>query len=130
MIDSNKKQTLIIVGVVAAILGFASKLAYRPWVINNHVDDYGIQGFSPSFFYTVGACLLMAGFSNKNYIKNMLWTAAGATVYEVEQYYTSMIFDYKDLLATGVGLGMAILIGKIVFRKKKEEVEALLHEES
>lgn len=112
MITYSKKRTLLIIGAIAALIGFASKLAYRPWIINNQVDDYGIQGFAPSFFYVVGACLLMAGFSNKDHLKNMVWAAVGATMYELEQYYTSMVFDYKDLLATGIGLGLAILIGK------------------
>ena len=54
----------------------------------------------------------------------MLLVAVGATLYEFEQYYTSMVFDYMDLLATGVGLVTAILIGEIILRSKEEEVEA------
>ena len=123
IIANNKKQTLIIIGTVAALLGFVSKIFYRSWVINNQIDDYGIQGFAPSFFYVIGVCLLMAGSSNKNYIKNMVLAAAGATAYELEQYYTSMVFDYMDLLATGVGLCLAILTGKTVLKNNTEEVE-------
>ena len=53
----------------------------------------------------------------------MVYAAAGATVYELEQYYTSMVFDFNDMLATGIGLGVAVLLGKGLLSKKKEEIE-------
>lgn len=55
MTTESKKQILRIVGGIAALLGFASKLVYRPWVIDNQVNDFGLQGFAPSFFYVLGA---------------------------------------------------------------------------
>jgi len=123
MIDYDQKRPLIIIGLAAAFLGFASKLVYRPWVLENRVEDYGMAGSAPSFFYVMGACLLIAAFSQKHPTKNMVYAAAGATVYELEQYYTSMVFDFNDMLATGIGLGVAVLLGKGLLSKKKEEIE-------
>ncbi|NEM98997.1 hypothetical protein [Pontibacter burrus] len=128
MTTDSKKQTLRIVGVIAALLGFASKLVYRPWVIENQMDDFGLQGFAPSFFYVLGACLLIAGFSNKNIPKNMALAALGAAVYELEQNYTSRVFDYLDLIATGVGLGLALLISEVILKDKAAE-ETFTHNE-
>lgn len=120
--DNHHKQSFILLGVTAALLGFISKLAYRPWVLNHQIDDFGFQGFAPSYFYMVGICFVIAGFSKKYQIKNMLLAAAGATVYELEQCFTSRVFDYKDLLAIGIGLASAIFIGRLIHRNRQEEV--------
>jgi len=123
MTGNNQKQTFILFGSVTALLGFGSKLIYRPWALENKIEDYGIAGSAPSFFYVMGACLLIAGFSQKHSIRNMVYAAVRATAYELEQYYSSMIFDFNDIVATGIGLGVAMLIDKGLLSKRKEELK-------
>lgn len=120
--SDKDKQAFILYGSIAAVLGFASKLLYRPWIVSNALNDYGVQGFAPSFFYVAGACLLVVGFSSKNQVKNMLYAAAGATVYELEQYFTSMTLDFKDLLATAAGLGVALLLRKTILQRSRQNL--------
>lgn len=53
----------------------------------------------------------------------MALAALGAAVYELEQSYTSRVFDYLDLIATCVGLGLALLISEVILKDKVEPAE-------
>lgn len=124
----DQKKHLILAGIVAAILGFVCKLLYRPWVLENGIEDWGFQGFGPSCFYALGACLLLSGFSSKSNGSSILFAALGAMAYEIEQQYTSRTFDYKDLLATAAGLLVAILLRMYILTNRATEATELADE--
>ncbi|WP_284218458.1 hypothetical protein [Agaribacter marinus] len=73
-----------------------------------------ILGSAPSFFYVLGAILFVPLIDNTIKFKKFLTLASlialGALIYEIEQIWTTLIFDYKDILATLAGYLIAILI--------------------
>ncbi|MGM0582768.1 MAG: hypothetical protein ACQETL_18985 [Bacteroidota bacterium] len=108
----KKKDILIICSLLAGLLGFLVKIIYRPLIVENNINDYGFQGFAPNLFYTIGACLFAAYWVKKGQIKTMIFVTVGVLVYETEQIWTSRTFDYLDVLATIIGLGISIPIFK------------------
>ena len=113
----KKKRVILIISISAGILGFISKLI-RPWIINNEINDFSINEYAPSFFYIVGFCLFGAFVQNKKEERTMLFIAIGALIYELEQYWTSRTYDYKDILATVCGFCISILIFNLLVRRK------------
>jgi hypothetical protein len=111
---TKKRKIILAIGLIFGVLGFASKLLYRPLIIGNNLNDIGINEFAPSFFYTVGVCLIGASFSKKKPNITMIFIALGSTAYELEQMFTSYYFDIKDLFAIIGALLVSLFIFKIV----------------
>lgn len=70
--------------------------------INSDFDI--LLGSSPSFFYLFGVLSIVPVIHRKinvtTYRKYVLFIMAGGILYEMEQYWTSMIFDIGDVIAT------------------------------
>lgn len=117
---TKKNKALLTLGLIFGFLAFAGKLIYRPLLRLNNYHDYGINGFAPSFFYTISFCLIAASICKKKPKKAMLATACGSAVYELEQMYTQRTFDYKDLIS----IIIAFLLGLLTYHilKKKERL--------
>ena len=115
----TNKNTTLSIGVLFGIFGFASKLLYRPFILTNHVNDFGINEFAPSFFYTAGMCLIAAAFSKKEPFIKMIAIALGSITYELEQIFTDRTFDIKDLIAVMVAFVTSIFIFKLFNPKGK-----------
>jgi hypothetical protein len=120
------RPILLYLSLCSGIMGLIVKLLYRPWIVTNNINDFGINGFAPNFIYTIGICLFASFFVKRGQIKAMVFVAIGVLVYEAEQFWTSRTFDYLDILATIIGLGAAIFIYKLITSEKKSEhVEVL-----
>lgn len=111
---TKKNKIILAIGLISGVLGFASKLVYRPWIMDNDINDIGINEFAPSFFYTVGVCLICVSFFKKKPYNTIIFIAVGSIAYELEQIFTSSYFDIKDLFAIIVALLVSLLIFKIV----------------
>jgi hypothetical protein len=123
----TKKNTKILaIGIIFGVLGFASKLLYRPLIITNDINDIGINEFAPSFFYTAGLCLIGASFSKKKPQITMILIALGSTAYELEQIFTDNYFDIKDLIA----IMFALLISFLIFKKVESKENSFNETES
>lgn len=92
------------------IIGILSKVIYRPMVIDHNINDFGISGFAPNLFAAVAICLLAAFFTKTKTIKIMIFCTIGILLYEAEQIWTSRTFNFLDILATKLGLVLAIFI--------------------
>lgn len=103
------------------IIGIIIKVLYRPWVIDNNINDFGFNGFAPNLIYTTGVCLFLSIFFKKEPIKKMIFCTVGVLIYEFEQLWTSRTFDYLDIAATIFGLMFAIFIFKMISSKWKLE---------
>lgn len=55
-------------------------------------------------------CLMVVYFKNKKQIKTMIAICAGVLIYEIEQNWTARTFDYYDIIASLLGLGISIII--------------------
>lgn len=116
---TKKNKIILAIGLIFGLLGFASKLVYRPWIMDNDINDMGINEFAPSFLYTAGICLIGASFSKMKPNKTMILIGVGSIAYELEQVFTSSSFDIKDLFAIIVALLVSLIIFKIVESKEQ-----------
>lgn len=120
---TKKNNKILAIGIIFGVLGFASKLLYRPLIMTNDINDIGINEFAPSFFYTAGLCLIGASFSKKKPQITMILIALGSIAYELEQIFTDYNFDIKDLFAIMFALLISIFIFKIVESKENSFYE-------
>jgi hypothetical protein len=88
--------------------------------INTFLDIF--LGSSPSFLYLFGLIALIPviqpKISIKTFNKSVLMLTAGALVYEMEQYWTSMYFDFSDIFAT-------VLAGLVMFAVHRVACKAI-----
>lgn len=93
------------------IVNFIICVTFAVIVKVTRTDLFGIHSFldlflssSPSFFYLFGIMsiipIIQPSIGNKAFTKSILMLTAGALTYEAEQYWTSMIFDLADIIAT------------------------------
>ena len=109
-VKNNKKVVLLYLGLLFGFFGILSKVLYRPLILNAPINDFGIQGFAPNFFAALSLSLVASFWVKKGHIKTMIAVSCGILVYELEQYWTDRTFDYFDIIATILGLGMSVLI--------------------
>lgn len=117
---NNKNYELRSIGILMGVMGFVSKLIYRPFILTNNINDIGINEFAPSFFYTAGICLIGAGYSTKTQKKTMIFLALGSLAYEIEQIFSARVFDFKDIAAIVIAFFISIVILKIYESKEKQ----------
>jgi hypothetical protein len=106
----NKKfyiSSFIICGFLAILVKLMRSEFFG---INSILDTF--LGSSPSFLYLFGLMavipVIQPKMSIKAFNKSVLMFTAGALAYEMEQYWTSMYFDFSDVIAT-------ILAGLLMF---------------
>lgn len=100
-----KKRNVLFfyIGLFATFCGFIGKVFYRDFINSNHINDLGIAGFLPSFFYVIGfSQLLLFNETGKPYFM-IIVIAVGSVVYEYYQYTNSGMFDIGDTLASLAG---------------------------
>ena len=103
---------ILLIGIATGAVGILVKLAYRPYIINHNINDFGVQGYATNFFTVLSLSLIAAYFTKSNPIKTMMAVTIGILFYEIEQIWTSRTFDYMDIIASLLGLGIAILVYK------------------
>ncbi len=104
-------------GFSMVLLGFISKSFYRDYINLNHINDYGIAGFLPSYFYVAGFALLLLIRPSKHPLMLVSFVTLASVLFELKQYGSSGHFDYKDAIASIAGGLTAFIILKIIDRK-------------
>ena len=81
-----------------------------------------ILGSSPSFLYVFGLSSLLILFTRKlkfeSVIKYSFIVMLGALSYEIEQYWSSRVFDFYDVVATLLAFSLVLIIHINYFFKK------------
>lgn len=108
-----------IIGLLAVILGFLSKTIYRDYINLNKINDYGLAGSLPSYFYVVGFTLLLLIKPAKYPKVLVLIVTLGSVFYELKQWNSTGILDVKDILASIAG-GLTVLVLIKLFKKGHE----------
>lgn len=112
--ENKIKKIYLVIAISTTVCGFIFKLGYRSYIYKNNINDFGIADSAPNFFYTVGIIFFMLYIQKKIEMKAtrniILATTAGVLTYELEQNFTSMIFDVKDVIATIIGTIICYLI--------------------
>ncbi|MBL1409906.1 hypothetical protein [Sphingobacterium faecale] len=104
---------LWLVIVLLSIIAILFKSIYREYIYSNEINDFGVADSSPNFF----AGLIIVLFYYVQYQKvslkvHALFAAIGLIGYELIQrsVFKSNVFDYKDILASIIGVTMGYLI--------------------
>lgn len=116
-------KVFLMIAIINGILGFASKLVYREYIYNNAIYDYGLADCLPSFFCIVGLAFLVSSFykpsNEQNIVIFICGGVTGSLFYEFEQLSSSMVFDYKDIIAIIAGAVFSLILYKYLVRKYK-----------
>lgn len=107
-----------VIGLFAVVSGFLCKAFYRNYININKIDDYGVAGFLPSYFYVVGFSLLLLIRPTKIPKTIVLIVTAASILFELKQWKSSGNFDLQDILASIAGGLTAILVFKVIEKKK------------
>ena len=106
--------------VMSGLLGLLAKTVYRPIVRSSGINDLGVHGVLPSFFWAMFCSFLFARYS-RSPGKACLAAFAANAAYEIEQVRHDGIedsllssvgrtFDPWDLVAAGAACGVAYLV--------------------
>ena len=90
-------------GLLAVVLGFIGKGFYRDYVNVHQVNDCGIAGFLPSYFYVLGFSLLLLLRPNKYPLLLIALVTLASVLFELYQWEQSGNFDLYDTLASIAG---------------------------
>ena len=99
-------------GLIATIIAFVMKAFYRPYIVANHLYDFGLADHSPSLFYVAGfSLLLLIRWYPKVYLTTLMVTFASIG-YEFMQFKKTEILDTGDIIASIAGGIITLLIVK------------------
>jgi len=99
--------------IVCLILAIVVKLTRQTFLGYSEILDIFL-GSSPSFLYLFGIIsiipVLKKNMEFTSYWKTALAVTLGALLYELEQAWTSRVFDCYDIIATALAFAVMIVI--------------------
>jgi hypothetical protein len=107
-----------ITGLLSVIFGFLGKTVYRDFIISKNVNDYGIAGFLPSFFYVIGFSLLLLIRPVRFPVIIIAVVTFASVLFELNQYGSTGQFDIRDTLASIAGGIVAFLTVRFIGKGK------------
>jgi len=111
---TKRNRLLGLIGLLAVVIGFISKAFYREYINVNEINDFGIAGFLPSYWYVLGFSLLLLIRPTRFPTLIISIVTLASMLFELKQYMSSGILDIKDILASLGGGITAILVLKII----------------
>ena len=111
---ARKNRIFGLIGLLAVVIGFLSKTIYRNFVNLNGINNYGIAGFLPSYFYVLGFALLLLIKPTKYTKLIVLIVTLGSILFELKQWKSTGKIDLNDILASIAGGITVILILKFI----------------
>jgi glycopeptide antibiotics resistance protein len=121
----KKRLVYFLIFVVAFALTEIGREVYRPYIYENGISDFGAADTVGNFFGTITQVYFMLFLLNPTY-KNGLWFflffVIGYSIYEIAQLFMEgSYFDWKDILATILAGGIALLLYQQIFRRRADE---------
>ncbi len=113
----KKHRVFGFAGFLAVLAGFIGKSVYRDYINLHAINDFGIAGFLPSYFYVIGFSLLLLIRPTKFPKIIILIVSLGSVIYEMKQYIDSGNLDFMDITASLAG-GISALIILIIIETK------------
>ena len=100
---SKQPRIFGLIGLLAVLLGFIGKAFYREYVIANRINEHGIAGFLPSYFYVIGFSLLLLLRPTRYPVLLITAVTLASVLFELYQWDQSGNFDLYDILASIAG---------------------------
>lgn len=114
----KRKNIYLNIGIISFLLGVLSKLIYRSYIKSHNIYDFGLSDSFPSYIYVIGIIFVILSLTKykdkKKTYSTIITVTLGASIYEIEQIFTSMIFDFKDIIATILGTVTSIVLVNII----------------
>lgn len=115
----NKKNLFHgLFGLFAVIIGFISKVFYRPYAYQNELRDYGLADFSPSLFYVIGFSQLLLLKPAKHPWLFIIVVTLGSVGYEMMQGRANGNLDINDIVASVIGGFISLILWKMTEKTK------------
>jgi hypothetical protein len=108
-----------LIGFAFVIIGFTGKIFYRDYINSNKINDFGISGFLPSYFYVIGFSFLLLMSTSKFPKITFIIVTTASILYEFIQYVTHPTLDVKDIIASIAGGLTCFLLWNIIDKMKK-----------
>jgi hypothetical protein len=103
-----------IIGFTSTLIGFFSKVFYRSFISLHRIDDYGIAGFLPSYFYVLGFSQLLLIKQTKNPLIVIAVVTLASIGFEFLQYHNSSHLDVPDIVASMFGGITSMIVVKLI----------------
>jgi hypothetical protein len=122
IILEEKHKASFLIGILFVVIGFLAKVFYREYINSHGIDDFGLAGSLPSFFYVIGFSQLLQIRPVKYPALTILVVTAGSIIYEFKQQSSnSGVLDINDIVASIAGGAISLLILYIIAKKFKNE---------
>ena len=113
-----------IISAITLFITFFLGTAYRSYIYNNNINDYGLADVHPNICAVIVASFLFMGWvkykSYREELKVIIGVTLGFIIYEFIQSVTSTgIYDWKDVIGTLIGALMTLIIHKLISDKNK-----------
>ena len=121
MYMEEKHKASFLIGLLFVIIGFVAKTFYREYIVSHGIDDFGLAGSLPSFFYVIGFSQILLIRPIKYPSLVIIVVTFGSIIYEFKQSNRSGILDINDIVASIIGCLASMLILYLVVKKFKSE---------
>jgi len=120
VILEEKHKASFLIGILFVVIGFLAKVFYREYINSNGIDDFGLAGSLPGFFYVIGFSQLLQIRPIKYPPLVILVVTLGSIIYEFKQQMSnSGVLDINDIIASILGGAISLLILYIVEKRFK-----------
>jgi hypothetical protein len=122
IILEEKHKASFLIGILFVVIGFLVKVFYRDYINSHGIEDFGLAGSLPSFFYVIGFSQLLQIRPIKYPWLVIVVVTAGSIIYEFKQQSSNLAgLDINDIIASIAGGAISLLILYIIAKKFKNE---------
>jgi hypothetical protein len=120
IILEEKHKASFLIGILFVVIGFLVKVFYRDYINSHGIEDFGLAGSLPSFFYVIGFSQLLQIRPIKYPWLVIVVVTAGSIIYEFKQQSSNLAgLDTNDIIASIAGGAISLLILYIIAQKFK-----------
>lgn len=122
IILEEKHKASFLIGILFVVIGFLVKVFYRDYINSHGIEDFGLAGSLPSFFYVIGFSQLLQIRPIKYPWLVIVVVTAGSIIYEFKQQSSNLAgLDTNDIIASIAGGAISLLILYIIAKKFKNK---------
>ena len=122
IILEEKHKASFLIGILFVVIGFLVKVFYRDYINSHGIEDFGLAGSLPSFFYVIGFSQLLQIRPIKYPWLVIVVVTVGSIIYEFKQQSSNLAgLDTNDIIASIAGGAISLLILYIIAKKFKNE---------
>jgi hypothetical protein len=122
IILEEKHKASFLIGILFVVIGFLVKVFYRDYINSHGIEDFGLAGSLPSFFYVIGFSQLLQIRPIKYPWLVIVVVTAGSIIYEFKQQSSNLAgLDANDIIASIAGGAISLLILYIIAKKFKNK---------